>query len=69
MTSKRIVPRRQNKRGEAGQKVQAGESMTEGSGVRTDASKPESYKRSEQKDETDYSPSLPSREKIAKVLR
>ena len=58
-----------SKSGEAGRKVRAGEDLSEGSGVRTDASEPESHKRSKQKDETDYSPSLPSPEKIAKVLR
>ena len=59
----------EGKTGEHGQKARAGESLSEGSGVRTGASGPESRKQSKQKDETDYSPSLPSREKIAKVLR
>ena len=64
---KKRSPKTESKAGQAGRKVQAGEHLSEGSGVRTDVSGPESSRP--QKDDTEYSPSLPSREKIAKVLR
>jgi hypothetical protein len=56
-----------------GQKGQGGEGLSHGyggsAGKGTGASGPEGRKRSKPKDDADYSPSLPSREKIAKVLR
>ena len=68
MQQKKRSAKTEGKTGEHDQKVQAGVSLSEGSGVRTGASGPESRKRSKQKDEAGYSRSLPSPEKIAKVL-
>jgi len=57
----------------SGQKGQGGEGLSHGyggsAGKRFGASGPEGGKRSKPEDDADYSPSLPSREKIAKVLR
>ena len=70
--TKKKQPNAKDARGKSwvpGQKDQDGEGLGGSAGQGTGASGPESRKRSKQKDETDYSPSLPSREKIAKVLR
>ena len=69
MQQKKRRAKTEVKTGKHGQKVHAGARLNEGSGVRTGASGPKSRKRSKQKDEAGYSPSLPSPEKIAKVLR
>ena len=57
------------KSGVPGQKGQGGEGLSHGyGGSAGEGTEPESRKRPKKNDE-DFSPSLPSREKIAKVLR
>jgi hypothetical protein len=55
----------------SGQKGQGGEGLSHGGSAEkgAGASGPEGGKRSKPEDDADYSPSLPTREKIAKVLR